>query len=393
LPNSRRALAPIALVLCLMTFSCGTATLPPASGNAMSPAPSGTTTSPASSGNPTSPASPADPPPSTYTSNVASAGQWIATHSTLPDGAILYSATEIVPYYSNIAAIGMTKDSANYPQVRAWMEWYIHHLSATDVWDLGNSIYDYDVSGTVETPRNTADSTDSYPATFMTLAWRFYRTGDIAAQSYVTTILPELDLIGQQLVKTQQVDGLTWAKPNYQIKYLMNNCEGYRGMRDLASLFQAVGNNSRASYYTSHADLAYQGLMGMWLGDSFAIYRDVVGNLALPSWSTWYPDATSQLFAVLEGVLPASDPKAEQVYAKFNSAWPGWPVLSFNATDPFPWVLVSNAAATMGDSSRVNAYLVTIQDKYVNNGYPWPWYSMEAGWFMRVNAFMAGSGF
>jgi hypothetical protein len=52
-----------------------------------------------------------------------------------------------------------------------------------------------------------------------------------------------------------------------------------------------------------------------------------------------------------------------------------------NATDPFPWALVSNVAATMGDSSRVNAYLVTIQDKYFDNGYPWPWYSMEAGWF------------
>jgi hypothetical protein len=367
--------------------------LPAPTGTTTSPAPSGTPTSTPLSGTPTSPAPPADPPLSTYASNVASAGQWIANHSTLPDGAILYSATEIVPYFGNIAAIGMTKDPANYPQVKAWMEWYIHHLNATDVWDLGNSIYDYDISGTVEMPRNTADSTDSYPATFMTLAWNFYRTGDIAAQSYVMTILPELDLIGQQLIKTQQDDGLTWAKPNYQIKYLMDNCEGYRGMHDLASLFEAAGNSSRVSYYTSHANLAYQGLMSMWLGDSFAVYKDGVGNLAFPTWSTWYPGATSQLFPVLEGVVPASDPKAQQVYAKFNSAWPGWPTLSFNATDPFPWVLVSNAAATMGDSSRVNTYLTTIQNKYVSQGYPWPWYSMEAGWFMRVNAFMAGNGF
>ena len=56
-------------------------------------------------------------------------------------------------------------------------------------------------------------------------------------------------------------------------------------------------------------------------------------------------------------------------------------------------VLVSNAAATMGDSTRVNTYLATIQNKYVSHGYPWPWYSMEGGWFMRVNAFMAGNGF
>ena len=44
----------------------------------------------------------------------------------------------------------------------------------------------------------------------------------------------------------------------------------------------------------------------------------------------------------------------------------------------------------MGDSSRVNTYIGTIQNKYVSQGFPWTWYSAEGGWFMRLNGYMMG---
>jgi hypothetical protein len=327
-----------------------------------------------------------------YAGNLVSTGEWLASHSMLPDGAILYSSKKIVPYYGNIAAIGMTRNPANYPRVKAWMQWYIRHLNANDVWGLRNTIYDYEVANGRETPTNTADSTDSYPATFFTLAWEFYRTGDRGAQAYVKSIVRELDLMGEQLVKTQESDGLTWAKPNRHIKYLMDNCQVYRGLSALASVFEAVGNRPRAAYYASRAELAYRGLMSMWLGESFAVYKGATGKLPPPDWSTWYPDSTSQLFPIVEGVLPASDPKAQRTYSAFNRAWPDWQNLSGNS-DRFPWVLVADTAALMGDSARVNTYIVNVQKKYVSRGFPWPWYSMEAGRFMRLNAYMAGQSF
>ena len=42
----------------------------------------------------------------------------------------------------------------------------------------------------------------------------------------------------------------------------------------------------------------------------------------------------------------------------------------------------------MNDIGRVNSYIVTIQNKYVNKGFPWPWYCAESGWFIRVNRYM-----
>ncbi|PYY02690.1 MAG: hypothetical protein DMG64_10785 [Acidobacteria bacterium] len=282
--------------------------------------------------------------------------------SVAASGAILYGASQINPYYSNLAAIGLTHDPAGYGTVQRWMQWYINHLNWPDKWGLYGTTYDYDYNNGVETSRVYADSTDSYAATFLTLAWTFYQTGDAAAQNYVKSIASQLDSIGGVLIQTQQNDGLTWAKPDYQIKYLMDNCEAYRGLRDLAAIFQNA------------------------LGDA-----DNAGNLVAPNMGKWYPDATSQLFPVLEGVIAAADSRSQQAYTSVNNAWPGWPSLSYNAQDPFPWILVGDAAIIMGDTTRVATYIQSIETKYVKNGFPWTWYSAEAGWFMRLNAYALGA--
>lgn len=59
-----------------------------------------------------------------YQKNVTAAANWTKTSSTLPDGAILYTADQIMPYYSNLGALGLvrTGNPAYYPTVKAWMQ-------------------------------------------------------------------------------------------------------------------------------------------------------------------------------------------------------------------------------------------------------------------------------
>jgi hypothetical protein len=309
------------------------------------------------------------------------------------DGSIQYAPTEIEPYYANIAAIGMTKDPNRMPQVTAWMKWYINHLNWPDKWGLYGTMYDYNVSNGAETATQTADSTDSYAATFLTLVWNAWKSGDAGARSYIQGLSYQLDAIGGVLIQTQQSDGLTWAKPDYQIKYLMDNCEAYRGLRDLASTYQnAFGDATKAAYYNAAADRMLNGILGMWMNGTWAVYKDGIGRLAAPNMGTWYADASAQVFPVLMGVVSASDARAQQSYAAFNAAWPGWPTLSFNAQDSFPWCLIGDAAAAMGDKARLGTYINSIQKKYQNSNFPWPFYNAEAGWYMRANSYMMGRG-
>ena len=386
----------VLLLATLGIAGCGAASkaasfVSPSNANAGSVSGSTSTSSSGSASTGSSPISASTPLPS-YQSDLTATATWLRNRSVAGDGAILYGSSEIIPYYSNLAAIGLTHDPASYTTVQRWMQWYINHLNWPDKWGLYGTMYDYDYSNGTETSHNTADSTDSYAATFLSLAWAFYQTGDPSAQSYIKTLSYQLDSIGGVLIKTQQSDGLTWAKPDYQIKYLMDNCEAYRGLRDLASLFQsAFGDSSKAAYYNAAADSMLQGIDGMWMSGSWAVYKDNGGNLASPQMGNWYPDATSQVFPALMGVVAGLDPRSIQVYGNLNAAWPGWPTLSFNSQDPFPWILIGDAAAIMGDTARVSIFVQNIQSKYVSQGFPWTFYSAEAGWFMRLSAYMLGA--
>jgi hypothetical protein len=326
-----------------------------------------------------------------YQQNFNATSQWVSQFSQ-PDGSILYVPGQIEPYFANIGAIGMTKDPNRIHEVVAWMNWYVSHLNWPDKWGLYGTMYDYTVSNGVETPTYTADSTDSYAATFLTLAWNAWESGDANARSYISSIAYQLDVIGGVLIQTQQSDGLTWARPDYEIKYLMDNSEGYRGLSDLASLFNALGDSAKSSYYTAAATSMQNGILSMWMNGNWAVYKNWYGQFIAPSMGTWYADASSQIFPVLMGVVNSSDPRAQQAYAALNAAWPGWPELSFNSQDPFPWCLVVDGAAAMGDRARVTTYINTVQNKYVDSGFPWPFYNAEAGWFMRANNYMLGRG-
>jgi hypothetical protein len=326
----------------------------------------------------------------TYQHNVDATERWLVSSSSiLPDGAILYTNTRINPYYSNLAALGLVQNPAYYLQVQAWMQWYLSHLNyPADKWRLACTIYDYDVSGSTETSANDADSTDSYAATFLSLAWAYWRTGDPNAQAYIQSLKYELDCIGGVIVQTKQANGLTWAKPSYQIQFLMDNCEVYKGLRDLANLFdQAFHDANGTSFYNAHATDVFNGIQSVLWDPAHNDYLTSVG--APPTnWATWYPDSTAQLFPAVFGVLAPNDARARQLYDTFNKKWPNWTQLDFR--DAFPWVVVSGAAALRGDFTSVNRYINKIQTTYVAPGFPWPWYCLEAGWFIRVNHYMLG---
>jgi len=153
----------------------------------------------------------------------------------------------------------------------------------------------------------------------------------------------------------------------------------------------AFNDTSQADYYNAAASKLYSSLLGMYLGDGkWAYYKDSQGDIPAPNLANWYPDATAQIWPMMQGVLPPTDSRAMATYNAFNDAWPGWPNLSFTSQDPFPWAMIGATAAVMGDTGRANTYIKSIQNKYVDQGFPWTWYDMEAGWFIRLNAYILG---
>lgn len=326
-----------------------------------------------------------------YSSNITETSAWLEKQQ-LPDGAILYSADGINPYFANLAAIGWLHDSSKIPQVEAWMHWYIDHVNWPDYNGLYGTVYNYVYTNGVEISTNSYDSADSSAATFLSLAEALYDTGDSGARSFVKKTIGQyiLNVTGNVITNLQQSNGLVFTKPDYPIAYLMDNCEDYRGLEDFAKLaIRAWDDNSGASWYHAHASSIRSGIQNVLYISSTRLYYPYAGS-RLPSMSTFYPDAVAQLYPAVQGVVAASSTKAMNSYTAFNQAWPGWTNLSFHPQTPFPWAVVSYAAYLNGSRSSVSRYVTTVQKKYMNRmpDFPWPFYCAEGGWFMRVSAAM-----
>ncbi|PYY23946.1 MAG: hypothetical protein DMG62_05725 [Acidobacteria bacterium] len=325
-----------------------------------------------------------------YQSNLTATGNYVAGQQ-LPDGAILYTTDQIDPYFGNLAAIGWLKDNSTnrIPAVEAWMSWYINHFNWPDYSGIYGTVYNYNVSNGIETPTQSYDSADAYAATFLTLAESLWNTGDAGAQAYLKNIgWYDFNVVGNVVTNLQQSDGLVVAKPDYAIKYTMDNAEDYRGLSDLAALaLQAFDDSGSQNWYNVHASDIQTGMQTYLRVPGGNVYYAYLGASS-PDLTKWYPDTVAQLWPINNGVIAPASGQAKSIYSQFKTAWPTWYDLSFNSQDSFPWCAVSYAALLEGDRAGVNKYIVTMQNKYVNvnPSFPWPFYSGEAGWFMRTNA-------
>lgn len=315
---------------------------------------------------------------------VATMSLWLAGEQR-SDGAILYSSTEVSPYFGNLAATGWLADPSAVPHVEAWMRWYLAHVNATDVWGLGSTIYEYDVAadGSLHSTGNV-DATDSAASTFLTLARKAYDTGSADARALVAQNRAQLESIGSVLTRSQDPDGLTIARPDYPVEYLMDNSETYRGLSDLAYLeSNAFGDPAAAQTYAARSSLVAAGIAGLWNASTQTFdIADQAGAVALANLKTFSPDAAAQLFPIVDGAIPPGDTRAQTVYATFNRDYPNWDRLSI--PDEFPWAVLAVAAEAMGDDARASTYVAAVQQRYAPTNYAWPWYCGEAGWYMRA---------
>jgi hypothetical protein len=301
------------------------------------------------------------------------------------DGAILYTATQVEPYYANIAAIGAVHAGVDLPAVQRWMQWYVARSNDPNPWSIPGAITDYNVQadGSLLTTGG-ADSVDSYAATFISLAATAWREGDAPLRAYVGGLHNDIERIASAIDAVSDVDGLTWALPTYRLKYVMDNSEVYRGLVDLATLrTQAFGDLAGGMRASSHA-LQIQAAIATTYWDpnrgAFAVAIDAAGNKIWPQSGNWY-DGTTQLFPILHGVIDPSSAQAQTACGQFTSAFPGWPLLQ--KPDPFPWASVAFVALQMNDVGRANTYASTVQSQYAP-AFAYPWYCAESGWYLRV---------
>ena len=331
-----------------------------------------------------------------YQNVVDTENAWLASMQ-LPNGALpmTYAKSgtlKLCPYFSDFAALSMLNQANLYADnVKKYMDWHFSHLNtaATDYNGVDGTIYDYNAimsNGQVVreeyingTP--SYDSTDSYAATFLKVLQKYAeKTGDTA---YIIAHKAEIERIVNALYSTM-VGGLTLAKPDYRVKYLMDNCEVYEGMVAGAKLYADVLIPADASLAATGDKLAADAALvaekiesQMW-NNAGNYYYPALNEGGTPnytfSWSNFYPSATAQPFPVIFGLIdPASD-RAQQLYADFCSNVK-WETMEYD--DTFYWGSNVQFGAMMKDTARVTAYL-ELYSRVAMRNHAYPLYNSDA---------------
>jgi hypothetical protein len=297
----------------------------------------------------------------------------------LADGAIINEGS-ILGYYGNYSAIGLVK-AHNYAGAQAWAQWYVAHLNAPNTWGAGCSEYDYSYVNGVETSTNTAESVDAHGASFLTLLRVMYQSGNSGLVTYVSGLRPQAECVAASIVALMAPNHLTQVLPGDGNEYLMDNAQVYRGFADLSWLESNVWSNSTgATTYKNDAATIAQGIASLWNSslNMYAPATSVRGNLQTPTWSTWYSASTAQLFPVVNGVIPPGGTRAIGLYKAFNAAWPCWTTPGACDPNKLPWAVIAQAAAAMGDTTRLALYTTNAQSRFGQYFQFGNWYPAES---------------
>lgn len=324
--------------------------------------------------------------------------KWLASLQ-LENGAIpmTYSANgnlTMNPYFADFAALALLDDAEKYAgNVKAYMDWHFNHLNTAkeDFNGLDGTIYDYVItmkdgkieSEVISTPENadSYDTTDSYAATFLTVLDKYLsKTGD---STYIIDNAEDIKRITNVMFATLQ-NGLTYAKHNHRVKYLMDNCEVYEGAIAATNLFGEIVKGGKTEYtdmrdncsklittVKTNINTRLWSFVGEYYRPGITAYVRIPTKIF--SWNTYYPQATSQLFPIICGVIEPDTERARNLYEKFSEAY-HWE--AFEYPDVFYWGANVQAAAIMNDVDSVAEYMQNYLP--LTEKHSWPLYNMDS---------------
>ena len=316
----------------------------------------------------------------------------------LPNGALPMTYAKngeltVNPYFADFAALALLDNANAYADIVVkYMDWHFAHLNTKeeDFNGLDGTIYDYKItmkngeiaSERISTPENadSYDTTDSYAATFLTVVNKyFYTTGD---SDYLVDHAEDIERIANVMFATLQ-NGMTYAKHNHRVKYLMDNCEVYEGAIAATRIFEEIvlrGKTEYAPMRDNCNDLIFTvrdsinntlwNFVGGYYLPGITAYVNIPTKIF--SWNTYYPQATSQLFPIICGVIDPATDRAKNLYEKFSESF-HWQ--AFDYPDDFYWGANVQAAAIMNDLDSVTEYM----ENYLplTEKHSWPLYNMD----------------
>lgn len=313
----------------------------------------------------------------------------------------------VSPYIANLGVLGILRSHApgHLGIAERWMTWFTAHLTPQSAPDGVPFEHFYLADGSGETvcvkPGDHFlcrynDATDSAAATFFSVLQAYIQAGGKPDVLTNAARKNQMERMAATLLDLQQMDGLFWAKRDYQVKYLEDNCEVYAGLNALAELEQKVYHApSQADRYRQAADRTRQGILKELYDpntERYFVAKFEDGKRQAPDLGKWFPDMQSQLWPQLWGVVDAKDPRTEAVMRALNRHWngksgPDWAVNPEKINGGWIDADVAYAALLAGDTDHVVVYLHALERgklAQTPDRFAWPYTAADAGWLLQI---------
>jgi hypothetical protein len=286
------------------------------------------------------------------------------------------------PYYANLSLIRIYDTDYNHDtEIKEYLEWYLSKYNQTpdDLNTIG-TIYDFYIDNngdevptyTIDPTAKNYDSSDAYAGTYLSLIKAYYdNSNDL---NFINSNLSHFKLIAGAIDATLQDDNLTWAKPDYHTKYLMDNLEAWKGYKDFADLLIELGDINANDYNQIANDVqnAIETLLWNEDGQEYDPYLGHDNN-----WDKFYPDAAANMWPTLFD-LPEAENRKEALYDELFNNNPEW--LTLEANDS-PWTAISAVSADL-NREHVYTYIENMNYKFFERA--WPWKNNQSGWLIKT---------
>ncbi len=293
----------------------------------------------------------------------------------LPSGAFRRRPNDrvIVPYWGNYATIGLGMIAGRSQEAATmgwrWLQWYADHQSLKTGY-----VSDHLVVASREDALASFDSTDAYAATFLMAVESMY-DGTLCS-ACVERLGSALPRAVDAIASTMDVDGLTWARPEGHVKYLMDQAEVGAGLRSALRLALAFGDNIFAATIDgliARQNVGLANMVGSGGATVWAIAEtsEVARRYELPSAratvddNLLYPDSLADVFvaALIPDLSGGSIRPGGQIAEQYVRRWPRW------KEDPDTWgfpVLVTWAFIQGADRASATTGITALHQLLVD---------------------------
>jgi hypothetical protein len=250
-----------------------------------------------------------------------------------------------------------------------------------------------------EKSTNKYDSVDSYAASFLMLLNSYYeKTEDT---HYIIDNMDKVFIIIDTLENTIDSNGLSKTDEEAGIKYLMDNTEVNKALKDTINLLEVLSQKKEyqdSAYYKkgnslineltkleSKNTLAIEG--NLWNQDEnrYEIGLDKNNKkFNFIGWNNFYSDAVAQLFPIAFGVIEPESERARALYETFCNEYQ-WETFEhyINKDSSFYWSVLAYVGAVMGDETRVDKFISYYSDNIAID-HKYPLYIADSGWYIMA---------